>query len=85
MGPTVGGSIVILDYKVPVVSVAGPNLNSGEWYQQMQPTPTRPGLARHAGRFNALFGDGSVRTSLMPTIYDPTNNPTVQKQYWGGP
>ena len=60
---------------------------SSQWTTDLKATAVRPGFARHTGRFNALFRDGSVRTGLVPTVVNPTlaGAPgTLNKQAWWG-
>ena len=81
-------TIIIQDYLQPVTSVSGTGAISGEWHDNLLPDPakvgSRPGLARHRGRFNALYMDCSVQTDLVPKMVGPDLGTTIRQKWWGG-
>lgn len=80
--------IIVLDYNDMGVTAAGTGRQDSQWLNNLNPNPAtskgRPASNRHLGRFNALFLDGSVSTSLAPTVIDPTGTvATNRKKWWG--
>jgi prepilin-type N-terminal cleavage/methylation domain-containing protein len=77
--------IIVLDFNSLAANVAGFGRASNQFTDglNLDPKTGRPGFNRHLGRFNALFQDNSVSTSIMPTSVDPTTNGRNRQKWWG--
>ena len=71
-------SILLLDYPKDVADCAGPDAMD-DWDDWTDRTGL-PSFARHLGRCNVLFADGSVQ-ALSPVDIDP-DDPKLAREYW---